>query len=172
MKQKKVKTKFVKSKKDQFWVVFSGSTISGTDPSEMIFNERHPESSKVEGIRFYNLEETILGFEKLKYNWDSYQAEPVSQTAVAISLQVLNELRKNRVLSESICVNVFPMRDAGIQFEFDDDNFSAELEINSQGEMKYILFDNESSKVSETPIYGYELSELSNLLEESIYATK
>jgi hypothetical protein len=142
----------------------TGGTIS-------IFNDFaktvRPESSKLQGIKFFLLEDTINSFSKLKANWDSYNADKISKIAINAAIETLNYIQSKGYLSNYFNVNVFPMRNGGIQFEFDGENFSAELEINNNGELIFILFDDEGSIVESEQLY--ELSELSTLLEEAIY---
>ncbi len=145
-----------------------GSTISGFEDSEIITNAYSHESSKFQGIKYFHFADTINGFLDLQYNWDSYNADVVSQDAVNIAIEILNHLNSKGFLSNDIEVSVFPMRDGGIQFEFDGKNICAELEINQSGEMTFILFDKEGNIVDKGQLF--ESSELSTLLEEAQYA--
>jgi hypothetical protein len=60
------------------------------------------------------------------------------------------------------------MRYGGIQFEFDGKYICAELEISPNGEVTFILFDNDGDIVEEDKVF--ELSEIPTLLEDAQYA--
>ena len=122
------------------------------------------------GMKYFELEERINGFQNLKANWDSYDADPISEKAISIALDVLEFLRREGILTSGIEVNVFPMRDGGIQFEFDTENLSSELEINPKGDLMFLMFDENADLIYQKPLKIYELSELSTLLEETEYA--
>lgn len=99
-----------------------------------------------------NLHDTIKSFSSLKENWDSYNAGVISQKAIDVAISILHFLPQNTM--------VYPMRNGGIQFEFDFDNFYSELEINSNGEMLYILYDTESYKMFDMVLNYEDLSKL------------
>ena len=80
----------------------------------------------------------------------------------------MNHLNTKGQLTNYFAVNVFPMRDGGIQFEFDGENICAELEINQNGDSTFILFDDDGNIIDKGLLF--ELSELSTLLEEAQYA--
>lgn len=124
--------------------------------------------ASIKSIKSFELKEIIKGYSSLQRNWDSYDADPISKTAINLAFEVLNELEKDDIFSSVISINVFPMRNGGVQFEFDAENISAELEIDSEGGMQFILFDAEGNIDKINPLFDYELSELSFLLEDSI----
>ncbi len=144
------------------------------DSLENIRKSTIPKATSVKGIKFYQLQDTISGYVHLQQNWDSYNAIPVSATAIETALEVLSQLNKDDIFSKGIEVNVFPMRDGGIQFEFDADgrhsaDLCAELEIDRDGQMFFLQFDADANMVKKAPIYSYDLSEISILLEEAQY---
>jgi hypothetical protein len=166
-----VKQLFIFDDQQPLQMFVTGSTFSMiADGSKDIRNNRIPEAASVEGIKFYQLQDVINGFLNLQQNWDSYNANPISQNAIEGALEVLNQLKRSDIFSKGVEISVFPMRDGGIQFEFDANNLCAELEINIDGEMFYILYDQEANIIDKEKIYSYELSELSNLLEDGTYA--
>lgn len=110
----------------------------------------------------------IKAFKNLKENWDSYNADPISKIAIDTALRVLYYFYTQKTLLNGISVHVFPMRDGGIQFEFDGNHISAELEISPEGEIVFLFFDHDGNIVEETKIH--ELSEVSTILLEAQYA--
>lgn len=129
-----------------------------------------PESSGINSLRYVELLDTIRSFSELKSNWDSYQANQISENAITVAIKVLSHLNRPGNLPIGIEVNVFPMRDGGIQFDFDSSNLTAELEIDVDGNMRFLTFDDEGNVVYEEKLKTYELMEVSSLLEESVYA--
>ena len=107
-----------------------------------------------------NLISKIEEFVHLESNWDSYNAEMISKTSISIAIKTINYLNSIE-LSKGLTISVFPMRDGGIQFEFDGENISSELEINHNGELTF--FDNEEN-IERKPLKIFKLTELSNLL--------
>lgn len=145
-----------------------GNTISVFEDSENITNTYRPEMSRLQGIKYFNYADSIYGFSNLQPNWDSYNADVISKNAIDKAIETLNLLNSKGQLSNDFTVSVFPMRDGGIQFEFDGDNICAELEIIPNGELRFILFDDNGGIIEEEQLF--ELSELSTLLEDAQYA--
>jgi hypothetical protein len=117
--------------------------------------------------KYNDLLNKIDEFSKLLSNWDSYNANVISKIAIATAKKVLDNIKTTGFLSGEIEINVFPMRDGGIQFEFDGNNICAELEINQNGEMTFIQFSNDGGITKKLELF--QLSELSTLLEEALY---
>jgi hypothetical protein len=163
-----ISQKFQTSNNELILGLVSGSTISVFEDSENITNTYRPETLKLQGIKYFHFLDTIYGFSNLKPNWDSYNADVISKNAIDTAIVTLNYLNSRVQLSNDFTVSVFPMRDGGIQFEFDGENICAELEINQNGELKFILFDDDGSINYNGQLF--EVSELSTLLEESQYA--
>lgn len=167
MKQYKVVHTFQSVVKEPDFSYQTGRFPLMFDNSYNITNSFIPDSSKFKGIKYFNFAEKISEFSKLHSNWDSYNADPISQDAITTALKTLTFLNSKGILSSGITVSVFPMRDGGIQFEFDSGLFCAELEITINGELIFILFDNKDNIVEEKQLF--ELSELSTLLDELEY---
>lgn len=147
----------------------TGSTISLLEKEAPKKNLNYFGDEKFIGLaRLNNLRSKIEGLVHLESNWDSYNAEIISKTAVAVAIETINYLNSKELLSNGLSVSVFPMRDGGIQFEFDGENICAELEINQKGELAFILFDDEEN-IELEPLKLFELTELSTLLEEAQY---
>lgn len=163
-----ISQKFQPSKNELILGFVSGSTASVFEDSENITNTYRPESSKLQGIKYFNFADTINEFKNLQPNWDSYDADVISKVSIDAAIETLNHLYNKGLISNGIKVSVFPMRDGGIQFEFDGKNICAELEINQNGELTFILFDDDGNIVNKGQLF--ELSELSTLLEEEEYA--
>jgi len=79
----------------------------------------------------------INGFKYLKKNWDSYDADPISEIAIIKSLEIVSYIKDFKNLYK---ISVFPMRNGGIQFEFDAD-INIELEVVSNGELIIKIYD-------------------------------
>jgi hypothetical protein len=163
-----ISQKFQPSKNELILGFVSGSTASVFEDSENITNTYRPESSKIQGIKYFHYADTINGFSKLQHNWDSYNADVISKNAIETAIETLNHLNNKGQLTNGFIVNIFPMRDGGIQFEFDGENICAELEINPNGDSTFILFDDEGNIIDKGQLF--ELSELTTLLEEAQYA--
>lgn len=95
-------------------------------------------------LKYFNFSETINGFSNLEPNWDSYEADKISKKAIDTANKALTYMRDMDILLNKMTINVFPMRDGGIQFEFDGDAICAELEINPYGKLTFILYDDEA----------------------------
>ena len=163
-----ISQKFQPSSNELLSGFVSASTASVFEDSKNITNTYRPESSKLQGIKYFNFANTINGFTNLQPNWDSYDADVISKVSIDTAIATLNHLYNKGIISDGIKVNVFPMRDGGIQFEFDGENICAELEINQNAELTFILFDEDGNIVNKGQLF--ELSELSTLLEEAEYA--
>ncbi len=109
-------------------------------------------------LKYANFTKTINGFSNLEPNWDSYQADKISKKAIDTAIDALKYLHDKDILSKKMTTNVFPMRDGGIQFEFDGDAICAELEINQYGKLTFLLYDDEGNLIESTQLL--ELSEL------------
>lgn len=165
---KTISQKFPQSKNEFILGFVTGSTASVFESSENITKSSGPVPSKVQGIKYFHYADTINGFSSLQHNWDSYNADVISKNAIDAAIETLNHLNSKGQLTNGFTVNVFPMRDGGIQFEFDGENICAELEINHNGELTFILFDN-NGNIEQEPLKLFELTELSTLLEEAQY---
>lgn len=162
-----IKQRFQASSNELFLRFVSGNTVSVFEDSERITNTFRPHS-KTRGMKYFQYADTIYGFSNLQKNWDSYNADTISQIAIDTAIETLNHLHNKGLLANGITVNVFPMRDGGIQFEFDGQYICAELEISPNGEVTFILFDDDGNIVEKEQIF--ELSEIPTLLEEAQYA--
>jgi hypothetical protein len=123
-----------------------------------------------QSTKYPTLNETIKDFALLQPNWDSYNADAISKTAIKIAHRVLQYLNNEDYIFDEFEINVFPMRDGGIQYEFDKKQESAELEISPSGDLQFIRYDHDGNIVSTKNLPVYELSELSSLLEETDHA--
>lgn len=110
------------------------------------------------------LERRINSFAFLEKNWDSYNADKISKESIRMAIKILYDMNNDGGLAGGIIINVFPMRNGGIQFEFDGSNLCAELEIKPEGGMEFILYDNEGNPTENMQVF--EFSEFSNLLVE------
>lgn len=128
------------------------------------------ESSGMNSLKYRELLDTINSYSSLEPNWDSYGADAIAGTSIIVATKVLNHLRQPGNLPEGVEVHLFPMRDGGIQFDFDSSNAEAELEIEASGEMRFIGYDDQGDVIEEQQLKTYELDELTSLLEDSIYA--
>jgi len=149
-----VSTFFNDSIDSKKWAFFAtGSTISHSVGISTFVKEtvNQPGLDK-NYLRLYN---TINSFSQLRTNWDSYNADPISEAAIGQAFTILSHLQVIEVLSSGIEINVFPMRDAGIQFEFDSDGLTSELEINTEGKMKYIEYDENGDILNEESFSDY-----------------
>ena len=149
-------------------LLISGSIVDVMNDFRNITKQATPVLFRVNLNEYFNLLEKTLGFSNLHTNWDSYNAEAISNVAINSAKGVLNYLNINWLLTNAIKINIFPMRDGGIQFEFDGKYICAELEINPNGGLTFILFDDEGNIIDKWQ--PFELLELSTLLGEAQYA--
>lgn len=153
---------------DTKWNLFAEKNLATFNLFENSIKIYRHESSKLQGIKYFYLADIVKGFSNLKPNWDSYNADSISNDSIELALETLNHLNSQGLLSNGFSVNVFPMRDGGIQFEFDGENICAELEINQNGDSTFILYADDGNIIGKGQLF--ELSELSTLLEEAQYA--
>ncbi len=168
MNQQTISQKFRPINNQLVETFFAANEVLEREHSQNIIHRHSPKHLTLQGIKYLQLEDTINGFAKLQTNWDSYNAGSISNDAIIKAIETLNHLYSKGLLSNTFNVSVFPMRDGGIQFEFDGENLCAELEINYNGESGYLLFDDDSNIKVKWNLF--ELSELSTLLEEAQYA--
>ncbi len=93
--------------------------------------------------RYLKLLNSINSFKDLKQNWDSYNANAISPTAIIKAIEILGIIDTHIGSTNTAHINVFPMRDGGVQFEFDDENAMAEIEIGENGQLNLIIYNNE-----------------------------
>jgi hypothetical protein len=166
----KIIKQFIFHTDDRFKLFGSGTFESSLDHFYYDRKKTTIPLSNSKGIQLYNLQNIVNGYCNLSENWDSYGADPISHTAIKAALIVIDQLKRSDIFSEGIEVNVFPMRNGGIQFEFDAEGVCAELEIDVLGEMTLITYDAEANILDRQIIYGEELTEISNLLTDASYA--
>ncbi len=135
---------------------------------DAIRNKQRHEQPSLGSVWYINLKDKVSGFANLQANWDSYNADPISMNGISTAIQVLGQLRYSPFFSSDIIVTAFPMRDGGVQLEFDGENLSAELEINPRGEPLLLFFDNAGNLFDR--IEFFELSEITTLIEDAQYA--
>jgi hypothetical protein len=157
-----------KFKSSENLLLISGSIVDVMNNFRNITKQATPVLFRVNLNEYSNLSEKISGFSNLHSNWDSYNAEIISNAAIKAAKEILDHLNINGLLTSDIEINVFPMRDGGIQFEFDGEHICAELEINPNGDSTFILFDDDGNIIDKGHLF--ELSELSTLLEDAQYA--
>lgn len=135
------------------------SLLENAEYTANISAQEYAQKRQTARLSYINFSKTIKGFSNLQPNWDSYQADKISKEAIDTAIKVLKYMRDKDILAKNMAVNVFPMRDGGIQFEFDGDAICAELEINQYGKLIFILYDEEGNLIESTQLL--ELSELS-----------
>jgi len=126
--------------------------------------------SNFNSIKYFNLESKINGFQNLQSNWDSYDADPTADISISKAIETLGWLYKNGFLSSNIEIDVFPMRDGGIQFEFEVMKACSEFEIDKEGICTYIFYNESDGLLDKIQIY--KLPELKILLENLPNETK
>ncbi|MDY0344264.1 MAG: hypothetical protein RBR28_11875 [Lentimicrobium sp.] len=149
-------------------LLISGSIVDVMINFRNITKQATPVLFRANISEYAKLSGKVSGFSNLQSNWDSYDAEVISSLAIKTAKKTLAHLNINGLLTSQIEINVFPMRDGGIQFEFDGENICAELEINPHGDSIFILFDDDGNMIDKWQLF--ELSELSIILEDAQYA--
>lgn len=107
--------------------------------------------------KIFELKNRIYDFLSLQNNWDSYDADKISQESISIAIQLIELLYSNNIIIDY----AFPMSDGGIQLEKDFDNFSIEIEINPEEKVKLLVFDKKNNLIKEK---DYEILESDNLI--------
>jgi len=95
-------------------------------------------------------------FIHLKKNWDSYNADKVSQQTIDFSKKVVATLIENDVPID-FCV---PLRNGGVQLEFHDGTNEFELEIHPNRSIIYIKYDLEGNIVQKKKIKLGQINEI------------
>ncbi len=91
----------------------------------------------------------VEGFKDLKENFDSYNADKVSEKAIAISIEIVGQLKDIDVEG----LSVFPMRDGGIQFEISRfSDIEEELIIDKEGNIVIAEYNTLGDLITRTPI--------------------
>jgi hypothetical protein len=121
------------------------------------------------GTTYTEFSEKINGFRFLEKNWDSYNADTISDKAIQKAISILDKIIQT-TQNHSIKLHVFPMRNGGIQFELDNENQSFEIEIDTNGILKFIRFDEEGDILEE--INNFEIEKLATVLSVKINLTK
>lgn len=128
-----------------------------------------PQSEKDKGWAIYtDLDGKLNSFRNLKENWDSYNANKIGEIAIIKASDILEDFYSDSFLIKKLTINIFPMRDGGIQFEFDEENICAELEISPTGSLTFLSF-NDEGEIKQTKVLSLT-SELFTLLEDIRYA--
>lgn len=111
--------------------------------------------------------EKIKGFKSLEKNWDSYNANKISNNAIEKAISVLEKVIQT-TQEYFINTHVFPMRNGGIQFELDntDCDLSIEIEIDTNGILKLIRFDEEGE--IEEEIENFRIENLKDILNTKV----
>ncbi len=164
-----ISQKLQPSGKDPISALVISGTIKRFMNYENIISNRTPKFTLKNDFLYSRLLNKLNTIRDLPKNWDSYDANVISEDAMETAIKTLNYLYNENQLSNEFSVTVFPMRDGGIQLEFDWISKEAELEINPDGDLTFIRFDDDGNMIG-TPDRLYELSELSTVLEDLQYA--
>ncbi len=139
--------------------IIGGTFCAARENYHIVTEYKTPEYFSSSGMKYFELNDKIGGFENLNTDWDSYNADSISSSAISMGLEILNFLKREGTLTSGIKVNVFPMRGGGIQFEFEAENLDAELEINTLGDLALISFNDSGDIVLKQPIKAYEFND-------------
>ncbi len=98
----------------------------------------------------------INSFKNLNYNWDGYDAEKTTDTAINIAKKVADKIIKNGITID-ICV---PMRDGGIQFDMDGYIYDKEIEIHPNGTMNLVVYNKDADIIDSKPASINDITKL------------
>lgn len=102
--------------------------------------------------------DTINSFKDLESNWDSYDADKISNDSITSAIQIVNSLEQSGLRID----NAFPMRDGGVKLEKDfKKSGSIEIEISSEKKIKLLIFNLNNDLVYEN---DFELKAMDNLI--------
>lgn len=76
-------------------------------------------------------------FKGLKFDWDSYQAEAIDDAIVDFSKEIAMDLIDLGVQIDF----AVPMRDGGVQLEFNWQDYECELEIHPSRQLELLVYD-------------------------------
>jgi len=79
--------------------IFNFSFRSIFENIDRFKNMSAPDLSNFNGIKYYNLENKVAGFKNLQTNWDSYNADTISETSIYKAIDTLSYLYINGFLS-------------------------------------------------------------------------
>jgi hypothetical protein len=130
----------------------------------------NPYLSRNDFSRIIDLTNRISLFNNYQENWDSYNAKKITSKAIQCALETLSILSFSGLLNSSIDVNVFPMRDGGIQFDFDmiGNEKTSELEIAPDGKFRFLEYNSEGDIINE--VENFSITNLKSCLTDSEYA--
>lgn len=87
----------------------------------------------------------IEKFKLLKYNWDSYNADPIDVEVISLAKNILRLFFLQNVKISFVS----PMRDGGVQLDISTTKNEIEIEINANKTFSFLLFDKEDNFISE-----------------------
>jgi len=111
----------------------------------------------------------VDSFSKLHENWDGYGADRINLSAQKSAINIIHQFAKNDVFN-NINMHIFPMRDGGIQVELDGSIITAELEIDQNGTVKFIQYNEEGDIVDERIFSEFDVNSICEILEDLVYA--
>jgi len=99
--------------------------------------------------RYIELYDIVIKISNFENNWDGYGAYKISENAIIEAFFLLNYWDSESMFNDNVIINVFPMRDGGIQFEIDNVLSNIDLEIENDGNSKLISYDLSGNRISE-----------------------
>ena len=91
----------------------------------------------------------LEAFRSLSENWDSYGSDPISPKAIAAARDVLFSLKERFspvVGSDFLPLNVAPIADGGVQFEWKGATRVLEIEVTAEGSLAYFAVEGRGPK--------------------------
>ena len=113
--------------------------------------------------KFAALADKLDSFVTLAPNWDSYNADAISEKAIGNAKHVIDYLNANANVFYSFEINIFPMRDGGVQLEFDNENQSFEMEIDVAGKLVLVGYNKNGDELFSKELSLHSLNELASL---------
>jgi hypothetical protein len=126
-------------------------------------NSLRQNASKSDSNHFIDLMNRIEQFSTLKPNWDTYGAEQTNELVIEIARKLLIDLYSKNLIDPVFTVNVFPIRDGGIQFEIDADEDSCEVEISPKEILTLITYDLEGNIKSKLNFNQEQIAEIGKI---------
>jgi hypothetical protein len=112
--------------------------------------------------------ERLQELSKLEPNWDSYDAEPLSPTAVATAstlIAAVDETRRAVTGKHAPPWMVAPVPDGGLQVEWKSGPRKIEVLIDPEGDLSYLIIDRSAAIPAYTEQHGVSLGQIRALVD-------
>lgn len=96
-------------------------------------------------ILFESFSSSLNEYKNLDHNWDGYNAEKPSLPAIEYAKKIIKYLILHGIKNPFL----YPMRNGGVQIEFQEHTNNFEIEINPDKSIILLVFDNQDNLIRE-----------------------